>query len=269
MGVTASGIAYKEIGDGPPLLLVNGYAATKDDWDPNFLSGLSAKFRVICPDNRGVGESPRGDGPLSIASMAVDMVGLLDDLDLESVHLAGWSMGGFIAQTMVACEPERFESLVILGSDPGGIGADRRAPEIEARLTDTSGSPEEQAKRLIDLLFPPGFAARVWEAAGAIVTEARAALDPRVLAEQETAMNDWYEHADPPIAKISEHATAVVVPVLIAHGLEDRIIPARNSRVLSGALQNAWLAPFPGCGHAFMAQQPERLSRLIAVFLDR
>jgi len=270
VGGDSSGIAYKEVGDGegPPLLLVNGYAATKDDWDPAFLDELSAHFKVICPDNRGMGETPRGDGSLSVASMAIDLVTLLDELELERAHLAGWSMGGFIAQTMVACDPDRFASLILLATDPGGTGAERRQPEDEARLTDKSGTPEEQARRLIDLLFPPEFAGRVWDAAGEVVAAARSGLDPAVLAEQERAMSDWYEHTDPPVAKIS-HLAGDGLPILIAHGVEDRVIPPRNSRILAGALRDAWLARFAGCGHAFMAQEPRRLARLIALFLER
>jgi haloacetate dehalogenase len=50
-------LAWRAAGDGPPLLLVNGYAATGADWDPSFLAELAATQRLICPDNRGMGES--------------------------------------------------------------------------------------------------------------------------------------------------------------------------------------------------------------------
>lgn len=264
----STGIAWRKVGEGPPLLLINGYAATKDDWDPTFLAGLARSSTVICPDNRGVGESARSVHEVSIASMATDLVSVLDDLKIDRVDVAGWSMGGFVAQKLVAWIPDRARSLTLLSTDTGGTGAERRSPEVAAALTDKSGTPEEQADRLIDLLFPPGFAEQVKSAAGGIVAAARANLDPEVLAEQEQAMIDWYEHSVPPIDQISDLAHEGF-PVLIAHGLEDRVIPVRNSRVLSGALEDAWLARFPGGGHAFMAQEPERLSRLISLFLAR
>jgi pimeloyl-ACP methyl ester carboxylesterase len=264
----STGIAWRRLGEGPPLLLINGYAATKDDWDPTFLAGLAKRSQVICPDNRGVGDSARGVHEVTIASMATDLVSLLDDLKLERVDVAGWSMGGFIAQKLVAWIPDRVKSLTLLSTDSGGNRAHRRTPEVEAALTDKTGTPEEQAERLIDLLFPTDFAAQVKSAAGEIVAAARAGLDPEVLAEQEHAMTDWYEHSVPPIDQISDLAHQGF-PVLIAHGLEDKVIPVRNSRVLSGALEDAWLARFPGGGHAFMAQQPERISDLMSLFLDR
>lgn len=264
----STGIAWRRLGEGPPLLLINGYAATKDDWDPTFLAGLAARSQVICPDNRGVGESARGVHEVTIASMATDLVSLLDDMKIDRVDVAGWSMGGFIAQRLVAWIPDRVSSLTLLSTDTGGTGAARRTPEVAAALTDKSGTPEEQADRLIDLLFPPAFAEQVKSAAGSIVAEARSKLDPEVLEEQEQAMTDWYEHSVPPIDQISDLAH-VGFPVLIAHGLEDKVIPVRNSRILSGALEDAWLARFPGGGHAFMAQEPERLSSLINLFLAR
>ncbi|MCB0871530.1 MAG: alpha/beta hydrolase [Solirubrobacterales bacterium] len=263
----STGIAWRRLGEGPPLLLINGYAATKDDWDPTFLANLATKSTVICPDNRGVGESARGVQEVSIASMATDLVSVLDDLKINYVDVAGWSMGGFIAQKLVAWIPRRVRSLTLLSTDTGGTGVDRRSPEAQAALADKTGSPEEQANRLIDLLFPPEFAEQVKSAAGSIVAAARADLDPDVLAEQEQAMADWYD-AEPPIDQISDLAHDGF-PVLIAHGLEDRVIPVRNSRILSGALEDAWLARFPGGGHAFMAQEPERLGNLISLFLGR
>lgn len=109
---------------GPPLLLVNGYAATATDWDPRFLSALERSFQPIRPDNRGVGDAPQEiDGPLTIEAMAADLEALLDELEIERLAVAGWSMGGFIAQALATQSPQRVEALVLLASDPGGPGA--------------------------------------------------------------------------------------------------------------------------------------------------
>jgi pimeloyl-ACP methyl ester carboxylesterase len=79
----------------PPLLLLNGYAATAADWDPTFVATLARSFELICPDNRGVGAAPLGelDGPLTIEAMAADAEALLDARGIESLAVAGWSMG--------------------------------------------------------------------------------------------------------------------------------------------------------------------------------
>ena len=58
-------------------------------------------------------------------------------------------------------------------------------------------------------------------------------------------------------------------PTLLATGSDDVVIPAANSALLASALPDSWLARFPGCGHAFMAQEPARLAALIRSFLGR
>jgi pimeloyl-ACP methyl ester carboxylesterase len=85
-------IAWRAFGDGPPLLLINGYAATGADWDPAFLGLLAADHRVICPDNIGLGASALAsdDTVGGVEWMTADMVGLLDALAIERAALVGW-----------------------------------------------------------------------------------------------------------------------------------------------------------------------------------
>lgn len=61
----------------------------------------------------------------------------------------------------------------------------------------------------------------------------------------------------------------IAAPALVAAGTLDEVIPPENSGILAAALKNSWLARFPGCGHAFMAQEPQRLAALINAFLGR
>jgi pimeloyl-ACP methyl ester carboxylesterase len=257
----AGSIAWRRLGSGPPLLLINGYAATKDDWDPGFLAALARTATVVCPDNRGVGESDPEPGELSVGSMAVDMAALLDDLDWETADVVGWSMGGFVAQQLAADAPERVSRLVLLGTDPGGADALHAMGDAFRRLIDHSGTPHEQARRLLDLLFPPDLAAGIYAEFGDLVAAARAALDPEALTAQEGAMSAWAAGSN------VERIAAVRSPVLAAAGAADVVIPAENAARLAGLYPDAWLARFPGCGHAFMAQEPDRLAALIAAFL--
>jgi pimeloyl-ACP methyl ester carboxylesterase len=254
-------LAGREAGDGPALVLVNGYAATSADWDPAFVGALGATHRLICPDNRGVGGSGLGGEPLTIGAMAADLEEMLDGIGLDSAAVVGWSMGGFIAQQLAADAPARVERLVLLSTDPGGSGAIPADAAVWARLTDGSGSPREQASRLISLLFPPRLAPEIDERFGDLVAEGRAALSPDLLRAQQEAMDAW--HRDP----AAERLAAIEVPALIACGAEDVVIPASNSQLLSKALAGSRLKCFAGGGHAFMAQEPERLAALIADFL--
>ncbi len=256
-------LAWRSVGSGPALLLLNGCAATASDWDPVALSTLAESFELICPDNRGVGESSFGDPaePLTIDGMAADVEALLDALEVEAAPVAGWSMGGFIAQRLAMRAPERVSALALLSTDPGGSESVQADPAIWARLTDHSGTPREQATRLIALLFPPDVAPGIDEQFGDIVATARAQLSPTVLEAQESAMAAWHAE-DQPIPSSP-------LPVLVAHGSEDVVIPPENADALAVRWPGCEVERFAGGGHAFIAQEPERLAALIASFLDR
>lgn len=256
-------LAVRVLGTGPPLVLINGYAASKDDWDPGFLEALGRTSTVVCPDNRGIGASPPAGGDLSVAEMAADVLALMDARGIDGADVVGWSMGGFVAQTLAATAPERVRRLVLLSTDAGGPGAAAAAPDVWSALTDHGGTPREQATRLLGLLFPVGLAARIDAQFGEVVATARAALLPGTLAAQEAAMRRW--HAEP----AEERLRAITAPVLIAAGTDDQVIPAANAELLAQALPGACAVLFDGGGHAFMAQEPERLAGMITEWLGR
>lgn len=244
----------------PPLVLVNGYAATSADWDPTFIQALSEHSDLVLPDNPGMGEAPALEGEPTIGAMAEALLAGLDDRGIERTALAGWSMGGMVAQEAARLAPGRFEALVLLATDLGGPEAVPAEPGAWARLTDHSGTPREQATRLIGLLFPPAVAEGIDRDFGQIVADAREGMDLAVLLDQEAAMAAWHEspRGELPFA----------MPVLAAAGEEDEVIPAANALQAADAA-GAWLARFPGTGHGFMAQEPRRLAALIGAFLGR
>jgi pimeloyl-ACP methyl ester carboxylesterase len=252
--------AWRSVGGGPPLLLVNGYAATGADWDPQLLSGLGRAFEVICPDNRGTGGSELGTGELGVDSMAADLEALLDALGLGRVPVAGWSMGGFVAQRLALRAPQRVVALALLSTDPGGPGAAVAEPATWAQLTDHAGTPRERASRLISLLFPPALAPKIDRQFGEVVAAARAALPLDSLRAQELAMESWH-------AEEQDRPGEDWPPALVVHGAEDVVIPAANAELLGARWSADAVEIFPGGGHALMAQEPARVAALLSDFL--
>ncbi len=253
-------LAWRSVGRGPKLLLVNGYAATSLDWDPAFLMGIARSFEVICPDNRGVGGSELGGEELTIDGMAADLESILDALELERAPVVGWSMGGFITQRLAIRSPDRLTAMVLLATSPGGSGSTLADPAVWFRLTDHSGTPRVQAARLISLLFPPELAAEMDRQFGDLVAVARESLSPQALGAQEAAMVSWHSTEQPP------PDSSAIPPTLVLHGSADLVIPPENF----GALAARWNAPqvelFPECAHAFFSQEPRRAARLITSF---
>lgn len=250
-------LAFKTVGSGPPLLLINGYAATGVDWDPTFVELLAASHRVICPDNCGLGGSELGDGELTVDSMAADLEALLDELGVERALVAGWSMGGFVAQRLARRAPERVAALALIATDPGGPDAVAAEPAVWARLTDRSGSAREQASRLIPLLFPPALAPAIDEQFGELIAAGRAAMSPAALAAQERAMLGWHRSG------VGDPGAGETPPTVVVHGEEDVVIPAANAAPLAARWRGARVELVAGAAHAVMAQEPQRVAAAI------
>jgi pimeloyl-ACP methyl ester carboxylesterase len=119
-----------------------------------FIHGLASSNELILLDNRGIGSSTDDGTPFDIIRLAGDAARVIETLGFERISMLGWSMGGFIAETLALQHPDRVNKLVLLSTDPGGSDADRASAAVWSQLVDTSGTPHEQARRLLSLLFP-------------------------------------------------------------------------------------------------------------------
>jgi pimeloyl-ACP methyl ester carboxylesterase len=259
--VDGARIGHRRIGKGRPLLVLNGFAATSADWDPSFIDVLASSNELILVDNRGIGSSTDNGGPFGIDQLADDAARVIEMLDLERTSVIGWSMGGFIAQRLALRHPDRINKLILLATDPGGADADRASPEVWSQLVDMSGTPHEQARRLLSLVFPTAIVESIYREFGDIVAAARAQLPVELQKRQAAAMDAWHRNG------VARQLREIRVPVLIATGTEDIVIPPSNALKLVNAIPRAWLAQFPHGGHAFMAQYPQALTDLINSFL--
>jgi len=259
--VDGARIVYRRIGKGRPLVVLNGFGATSADWDPSFIDRLASSNELILLDNRGIGGSTDDGRPFDIAKLAADAAHVIETLGIERASVLGWSMGGFIAQAFALNYADRINKLVLLSTDSGGIEADLASPDVWAKLIDTSGTPNEQARRLLFLLFPNDVAESFYRQFGDIVAAARAQASTELLNRQAAAMDAWHQNG------VASRLREIRVPVLIATGTEDIVIPASNALKLVNAIPGAWLARFPHGGHAFIAQYPRALADLTNSFL--
>jgi pimeloyl-ACP methyl ester carboxylesterase len=241
---------------------LNGFAATKDDWDPTFLEELARDRELIVIDNRGVGESPDDGEPFTVEDLAADVAGAIESLDLGRPAVVGWSMGGFVAIALALGHPEAVDRLVLLSTSGGGTLTTRADDGVRERLRDLSGTPREQATRLISLLFASERAREIDAEFGDVMAAAREALPPDVVERQWRAMEAW-ERGD-----WAHDVGLISCPTLIATGEDDVVIPPANALALALAIPGSWLARFPDCGHGFVADHPQALARLIATFLS-
>lgn len=119
-------IAYHDEGEGDPIVLVHGFASTKNvNWIyPSWVSTLTkAGRRVVALDNRGHGESSKLYDPeeYHIGTMAGDVRALMDHLDIERADIMGYSLGSRIAAYLATRDPQRLRSVIIAGLGMGLI----------------------------------------------------------------------------------------------------------------------------------------------------
>src|SRR4030095_8832555 len=101
---------------------------------------LASSNQLILVDNRGIGRSTDNGQPFDIAKLADDTARVIEALGIERVNVLGWSMGGFIAQTLALQQPARIHKVILLSTD-GGADADLASAEVWSQLIECPGRP--------------------------------------------------------------------------------------------------------------------------------
>ena len=108
---------YTDQGRGDVVLLLHGLGSCCEDWQPQVFA-LAEYYRVVAVDLRGHGKSSKPDQVYSVPLYARDIFSLMDKLEMSSIHLIGFSMGGMTAFQMAVDNPERINSLVVINAAP-------------------------------------------------------------------------------------------------------------------------------------------------------
>jgi len=261
--------AYRRFGSGSglPLLLLQHFTGTLDNWDPALTEALAAERELILFDNAGVGRSS-GTVPTTVAGMAQHVVTFLDGVGVKTCDVLGFSLGGMIAQQMVLDRPTIFRRVILVGTAPRG-GDDimhLEKPRLATHLRDPSNKGYGVLQKIFFTLTPSG------QAAGASFVERLAerredrdgVSGPEVANAQMAAFREW-EHVTG--ERFAELRT-IVHPTLVVNGVHDEMIPIANSYRLVENLPNAVLLAYPDAGHGSLFQYHEAFARQAAAFLS-
>jgi pimeloyl-ACP methyl ester carboxylesterase len=261
--------AYRRFGSGSglPLLLLQHFTGTLDNWDPALTDVLAGERELVLFDNAGVGRSS-GAVPTTVRGMAKHAATFLDGLGVETCDVLGFSLGGMVAQQMVLDRPAIFRRLILVGTAPRG-GEDimhLEKPRLATHLQDPSNKGYSVLQKIFFTLTPSGQAAGV--AFVERLAERNRDLDgvsgPEVANAQMAAFRDWERFTGDRFADLR----TISHPTLVVNGIRDEMIPIVNSYRLAENLPNAVLVTYPDAGHGSLFQYHDSFARHAAAFLS-
>lgn len=239
-------ISYSTVGNGPPLLLTHGFAATSAMFAGN-RPALSRRNRVVTWDIRGHGTSGDPDDQACYTAQAStdDMAAILDDLQIGQAVVGGHSLGGYLSLAFALAHPQRVSALLLIGTGPGFRSDDSRA----------------------DWNRVAGQSARNIEERGLAGLRPGAELDPaahRSASGLARAARGILAQRD---SRVIDGLPTIAVPALIVVGADDtRFLAA--ARYMERKMGAARLVIIPGAGHAPNVSQPEQFNQHARSFLD-
>jgi pimeloyl-ACP methyl ester carboxylesterase len=256
-------VGYRTFGTGRPLVMVMGLSGTMGSWDPTFLDALAAGgHRIVLLDNEGVGRTTRLKGTLTIRRMGDTVAGLIKRLKLKRPDVAGWSMGGMIAQSFAVRHPKLVRRLVLMATAPGdGKGA---PPTPDALKTLTGTGPTDVAT-VLGFLFPADqTAARDAYVANILKRRPFEGMAPPAQSRRQTAASfAWLISQDPDGKRVAK----LTLPTLIGGGELDPLLPVANQRHLHEMIKSSQLVTYPDASHAFLFQHQAEWVPLMLKFL--
>lgn len=258
-------MAYADIGAGPPVLLVHGWAA-----HGGFFADLSARLarthRVLSPTLRGHPGSAHGRSPCTIETLGDDIADFAAALDLKHVTALGWSMG---AMAIWAAAPKlgaRLGAIAVedmtarLVNDEGwrdGLAGGYAEADIAATLAEIGDDWPAHVARFAPRMFaPPVCEARPDLVAWAADEMSKA--DPAAMASFWRSMAGQDFRAA--LARIAQ-------PMLVIHGGESQVYPEGATAFVARAAPNAERVVIPGAGHVPHLEAPDAFFHHVEAFV--
>jgi 3-oxoadipate enol-lactonase len=251
-------MAYDDVGDGDPVLLVHGHPFDRSMWAPQAAALSAAGWRVIVPDLRGYGQGPPAGRQTLLSTFAADLAGLLDRLGLDRVVVGGLSMGGQIVMDFLRQYPARVRALVLADTHPRAETAEGRAHRYAvADRLDREGMrwyADENLPRMIAPYHVTGLPE--------VAAHVHAMMLGAPPAGAAAAMRGRAERPD-----YRDLLAGVAVPTLVLVGRDDTFTPVADAEQLHRIIPGSSLTVLDRAAHLPNLEQPAAVNAALTAFL--
>ena len=261
-------LAYRSIGAGKPIVLCNRFRGVLGLWDPAFIDALASEgFQVITFDYSGIGLST-GEKSYNPGNLVKDVKDLVDALGLKDVVIAGWSLGGIVAQIFLAMFGSDVSHVVLLATTPPG----KLVKSAEQLFYDAAAVPGISLENFTTIFFEPedeesrAASRRSFER----IQGQRIDRSPDVPVEWAISqIGNTPQNPVFPSEEVLHALKSTKTPILHLGADHDIIFPIENWYALNGQLPTLSLITYPRAGHGPHHQHPELAAAQIGDFVKR
>lgn len=265
MDIAGADLHYRDEGQGIPIILLHGTAASLQTWD-GWTAELSKQYRVLRPDMPGFGlTGPNASGSYSIDYYRDLLLHFMDSLGIERAHIGGSSLGGQIAFDFAATHPERVQKLLLV-SPTGVTNANDKRITLPFRIAQTPLL--RHSLRYVTPRFIVEQSLReVYGDDSKLKPETiRLSHDLLLREGNRSALIDRLNTVDTDnLHKLAQ----VQAPTLILWGEADAWVPVTDARQFQQGIRGAQLKLHAGAGHIPMEEQPQATVQDVLSFLSQ
>jgi 3-oxoadipate enol-lactonase len=252
-------IAYRVLGEGPPVVLLHPFPANHEFWLP-VAQALATRYRVVLPDLRGHGDSGLGEGPATMEKHAGDVARVMDDADVGRAPLVGVSIGGYVLFEFWRRHRGRVAALGLCNTKAPADSAEARAGRLQAAADVLERGTEPFFESMIPrLLGKTTQETRPDLVEGALCMMRK--MSPEDVAQVQRGMAERPDSV--------ETLKAINMPTLVVTGDEDILTGLNEAELMYQHIPGSQLRVIPKAGHYSPWEQPEEAGRVLRQFLER
>lgn len=259
--------AYIRHGQGPPVVLLHGYAGAIWNWEHQ-IEPLGRRFTLFIPDLIGQGLSDKPRVTYTPAFYVEWLRGFLDTVGVGRAAIVGHSMGSGLALSLALTHPACVDRLILISGFPRGLLGHLKSSQLRRLHQFGSGWLFGLGYRLLGRgAFRKFLGGLVWDRS--LITPAVIERAYRLRKDHGKARPLWssLEHVCDWETDYVPRLNAVTSPTLIVWGRDDRFLPVAAGEALHRTIPGSRLTVLPDAGHLPMWERPDEVNRLITEFL--